>query len=188
MESTLHMTRLGGASLGILLSLTAAGCGRLGFNEPMSNGPQPNTAYEPLPAAPTHPVTSSALPPPPTTEAPAPGVATAPAGPSEPAKFPAANEKGPAIGRGEFVGAWRIASGPDNCQLFVSLTSWSGGYRASTRGCNSPELQRISAWDITGKQVALKGGDGSIIAMLASSGAEKFDGTTASKQAVSLSR
>ena len=138
------MARLRGASLGMVAVLALAGCGRLGLSDPLASAPpQPQPNYEPLPAAPTQPVTSSALPPPPNTTAPsvvgqpldpaAPGQPTAPGAtpPGAPGAIKpgtvAANDKTPAIGRGEFVGAWRIASGADNCQLFVSLTSGSGG-------------------------------------------------------------
>jgi len=202
---------LGLASLCMLVAV--AGCGRIGLNDPLiGNSPTPTT-YEPLPAAPAVAVTSTSLPPPPvatapTVTAPTPidplqppaagaGIPIASAAPPKPAE-PVASDKGPAIGgpaiggpaigRGELAGGWRISSGSDNCQLFITLTSWSGGYRASTKGCNSAEMQRISAWDVSGRQVSLKSGDGAIVATLTSAGQEKFAGTTASKQAISLSR
>ena len=195
------MRRWGGASVLVVLAVGLSACGRLGLGDPLAGSHQ--TTYEPLPPAPTTPVTSSALPPPAVSAQPldpmqpAPGVATAPGTPA-PGTTPApatpgtqvavANDKGPPLGRGEFVGAWRIASGADNCQLFVSLTSWAGGYRASTKGCNSVELQHISAWDISGRQVFLKGGDGGVLATLGFSGPERYAGNTASKQAITLSR
>ncbi|MDR3496400.1 MAG: AprI/Inh family metalloprotease inhibitor [Ancalomicrobiaceae bacterium] len=201
------MRRRGGASVFVILAVGLAGCGRLGLGDPLAGSHQ--TTYEPLTPAPTTPVTSSALPPPAAVSeqplGPAPGVATAPgtyppgtAVPGTPmpgtttaptnTQVAVTNDKAPPIGRGEFVGAWRIASGADNCQLFVSLTSWAGGYRASTKGCNSAELQRISAWDLAGKQVSLKGGDGGILATLSGAGPERFAGTTTSRQAITLSR
>src|SRR5690349_9270266 len=42
-----------------------------------------------------------------------------------------------ALGRTDLLGGWTIASSGDSCQLFMTLTSWTGGYRASTRGCSS---------------------------------------------------
>lgn len=70
----------------------------------------------------------------------------------------------------------------------MNLTSWAGGYRAISKGCTSPELQKISAWDLQGKQVTLKGSDGSTVATLVSAGGEKFTGRTAGAQAITLSR
>ncbi|MDR3373546.1 MAG: AprI/Inh family metalloprotease inhibitor [Ancalomicrobiaceae bacterium] len=201
------MRRWGGASVLVVVAIGLSACGRLGLGDPLAGSHQ-TTTYEPLPSAPTTPVTSSALPPPAVSAQPlepaqpAPGTAIAPGatppGPVAPGTAPApatpgtqvavANDKGPPLGRGEFVGAWRIASGADSCQLFVSLTSWAGGYRASTKGCNSVELQHISAWDISGRQVFLKGGDGGVLATLGFSGPERYAGNTASKQSITLSR
>ena len=185
----------------MLVAGTVAGCGRLGLND----GPSV-PRYEPLPAAPTAPVTQGSLQPlPPAPGAPAPGTAqtldpnappppatAAPAAPPAPAAAPKVADVGPdkgqPIGRTELLGGWRVASGSDNCQLFMNLTSWAGGYRAISKGCNSPELAKISAWDLQGRQVTLKGADGSVVATLNSAGGEKFSGATTSKQPISLSR
>ncbi len=201
-------TGLKHAGLGVMLALALAGCGRLGLNDPLAERPQPT--YEPLPAVPTAPVTSSALPPPPVTSAPlatTPGISSGtpvdPMAPTQPSAGTAAgipvasattapsaapDKGGPAIGRGELAGGWRLSSSADNCQLFITLTTWSGGYRASTKGCNSAEFQRISAWDVSGRQVFLKSGDGAVVATLTSAGQEKYAGSTTSRQSVSLSR
>ncbi len=80
------------------------------------------------------------------------------------------------IGRTDLLGGWTITSGGDSCQLFMTLTSWTGGYRASTRGCNSDLLKSISAWNLQGKQVILAGQGGSAIAHLIPSGTNRFDG------------
>ena len=182
----------------VLLAGTLAACGRLGLND----GPT-TPKYEPLPATPTTPVTQGTLQPlPPAPGAPLPGT-PAPVDPNAPpaaaapiAPPPAAPtkvaevgpDKGQPIGRTELLGGWRVASGSDNCQLFMNLTSWAGGYRAISKGCNSPELAKISAWDLQGRQVTLKGADGSVVATLNSAGGEKFNGTTSSKAPISLSR
>src|SRR5262249_24090747 len=42
---------------------------------------------------------------------------------------------GAALGRTDLLGGWTITATGDSCQLFMTLTSWTGGYRASTRGC-----------------------------------------------------
>lgn len=196
------------ASLGVMVALALAGCGRLGLNDPLAERPAQPT-YAPLPAAPTTPVTSSALPPPPPVTAPTASTGTPVdpmAAPAQPAAGTAAgipvatnnpsaasapstpDKGGPAIGRGELAGGWKLSSSADNCQLFITLTTWSGGYRASTKGCSSAEFQRISAWDVAGRQVFLKSGDGAVVATLTPAGQERYAGSTGSKQSVSLSR
>ncbi len=81
-----------------------------------------------------------------------------------------------ALGRTDLLGGWTITSGGDSCQLFMTLTSWTGGYRASTRGCNNDLLKSISAWNLQGKQVVLAGQGGTPIAHLSSAGNNRFDG------------
>ncbi|MDK9695172.1 MAG: protease inhibitor Inh/omp19 family protein [Siculibacillus sp.] len=191
------MIRADRVALALLLAGTVAGCGRLGLND----GPTV-PRYEPLPAAPTAPVTQGTLQPlPPAPGAPgatqpldpnapppvaAPGAPPPSAAPTKVAE--AAPDKGQPVGRTDLLGGWRVASGSDNCQLFMNLTSWAGGYRAISKGCTSPELARISAWDLQGRQVTLKGADGGVVATLNSQGGERFAGTTASKLPISLSR
>lgn len=182
--------------LAILLAGTVAACGRVGLN----SGPTV-PRYEPLPAAPTTPVTQGSLqplPPPPNAGAVAqpvdpnapPPAATAPtAPPPAPAKVAEATpDKGQPVGRTDLLGGWRVTSGTDSCQLFMNLTSWAGGYRAISKGCGSPDLAKISAWDLQGRQVTLKGSDGSVVATLVNAGGERFTGTTAGKVPISLSR
>lgn len=89
---------------------------------------------------------------------------------------PAASASG--LGRTDLLGGWTIVSAGDSCQLFMTLTSWTGGYRASTRGCNSEVLKSISAWNLEGSQVVLAGSGGSSVATLFSSGSGRFDGQT----------
>jgi len=202
--------KVGPASLGLVLMLAMAGCGRIGLNDPLASTPT-QTTYEPLPAAPTSPVTSSALPPPPPVTAPTASAGT-PVDPAQTGQPPAGaaagipvasanapklaepvmsdhgSSSGPGINRSDFLGAWTISSGTDSCKLYTSLTQWSGGMRASTKSCTTPDLQRISAWDVMGKQIALKAGDGSIVATLTVSGQEKYAGVTTTKLPVSLSR
>lgn len=186
----------------VMILGAVTGCSRLGLSDGPSRSPQPTT-YEPLPAAPTAPVTQGALQPLP----PVPGAPGAPVDPAAPPPVAApvtpppvaaptqvaaaapSLDKAPAVGRTELLGGWRLASGSDNCQLFMNLTSWAGGYRAISKGCSTPELQKISAWDLQGKTVTLKGSDGSTVATLVGAGGERFNGTTsASRAAISLSR
>jgi hypothetical protein len=58
----------------------------------------------------------------------------------------------------------------------MTLTSWTGGYRASTKGCATPLLKSISAWNLQGTNVILAGAGGAPVATLASSGTNRFDG------------
>jgi hypothetical protein len=81
------------------------------------------------------------------------------------------------LGRTDLLGGWTITSGSDSCQLFMTLTSWTGGYRATTRGCNSDFLKSISAWNLSGTQVVFASMSGSAIAHLQSNGLNRFAGT-----------
>ncbi|GAA0787724.1 hypothetical protein E1180_01785 [Roseibium denhamense] len=171
------------AKFGVVLSLVvlAAGCQRF------SSGP--NYAA-PLPATPTTPVNSGTLQPlDPNADpfgtntvdpnAPATDLASAPVAP------PANAQE---VGRTDLLGGWKLASGADNCMAFMTLTTWSGGYRANTRGCNTPMLSGISAWDLTGNQVLLKDGSGQTVAQLYSNAPGQFNGRTASGVPIALTR
>ena len=83
---------------------------------------------------------------------------------------------GSGVGRTDLLGGWTISSAGDSCQLFMTLTSWRGGYRASTRGCSNATLKGISAWDLQGTQVVLSGQTGDPVARLYASGGNRFDG------------
>lgn len=172
------------------LSLALAACvGPLARQE---RAPAP--APQRLPAAPAGQVTQSELPPPAAAAAdsaatPAAGTQVAALGP-QPAGAAAAT---PAttqveIGRTDLLGGWTVSSGGSNCQLFMSLTSWSGGYRASTKGCASPELQSVSAWNLEGQQVKLVNESGATAVRLYAASKTQFSGQTGSGAAVSVSR
>lgn len=184
-----HALRLG---LACALGATAAGC--------MSNQRSTVVAVRP---APSLPVQRADLGPPPgeIPQAPQPEdapIASAPlpdgidagegtqvAGVDPTGSAPAA----PSVGRTDLLGGWTIASAGDSCQLFMSLTTWTGGYRASTRGCNSPSLAGISAWDLSGSTVTLKGDDGgSPVASLSATSSQRFSGSTANGAAITVSR
>lgn len=190
------MIRVEQAAVAVMIAAALGGCSRLGIGD----GPRYSSAsrapatYEPLPAAPTEPVTQGSLqplpPPAGTPPAPVAAVPPAPVAPAAPPTQVAAVDpaKAPTIGRTELLGGWRVASGSDNCQVFMNLTSWAGGYRAISKGCSSPDLQKISAWDLQGKTVTLKGADGSTVATLVGAGGEKFTGRTSSSLPITLSR
>jgi len=86
------------------------------------------------------------------------------------------------------LGQWALAGPGDSCQLFVTLTGWTGGYRASTRGCSSPELTSVGAWNIEGDLVVLKDNEGNSVARLAKSSATQYNGRLDLGGNVSMSR
>lgn len=93
------------------------------------------------------------------------------------------------ISRTDLLGAWTLASGAEQCRLNVNLTNWTGGYRASSRGCQSSNLQRINAWKLVGNQVVLLAEDGATeLVRLNSTTPSRFDGQSSSGQAVSVFR
>ena len=92
------------------------------------------------------------------------------------------------VGRTDLLGGWTLASDGDNCQLFISLTQWTGGYRATTVGCTTETLQGVSAWNLTGQTVSLMDGQGGQLARLAATTKTRFDGQTGSGAAVSIFR
>jgi hypothetical protein len=169
----------------IALALALAGCGSIGAIglPPLGKGQtQTQTAGGLPPPLPGETTTSGAVI---SEPLPPPGGAVADA--TAPAAQPAPSSSGP-IGRTDLLGGWTIAASGDSCQLFMTLTSWTGGYRASTRGCTSAELNSISAWNLNGSQVVLAGQGGSPVATLQSAGGTRFDGQTAGGGPVSFYR
>jgi len=174
------MMRAGKLVMVVSLVVLAAGCQRF------SRGP--NYA-EPLPATPTTPVDSGALTPLDPNAPPGTNPNDPLAQPTDLASTPVtapANAK--EVGRTDLLGGWKVSSAGDNCMAFMTLTTWSGGYRANTRGCASPILSGISAWDLNGNQVVLKDGTGMIVAQLYSSAAGQFNGQTSTGAPISLYR
>lgn len=168
----------------VALSLSVAGCMSNLRNQPRS-----------VNAAPSAPVRAAQLPPPatqpiPEDEAP---VAEEPLdGATETevavAEVPQASST-VAVGRTDLLGGWALSSGGETCQLFMSLTTWTGGYRASTRGCNSPDLANISAWELNDNTVTLKGGDGAeTVATLTAQEQTRFAGATTTGSGITVSR
>lgn len=179
--------------------MVLATCGALAAcaaGEPQSIGVQP----APLQPAPVAPVSSSSLPP---VGNPAPG-GSVPTNPSVPGATASTGQDlqaiptipqssagvtsgqdvtvGPDIefGRNAVLGAWNVAAQSDACALNLSLTTWTGGFRASTRKCTADQLVSIGAWALAGKQLTLMNTQGNTIARLVASGPNRFDGTTES--------
>ena len=82
------------------------------------------------------------------------------------------------FGRNAVLGAWNVSTNDDSCALNLSLTTWTGGFRASTRKCSTDQLIGIGAWNVAGKQLTLYNKTGGVIARLVTSGDNRFDGTT----------
>jgi len=99
----------------------------------------------------------------------------------------AAAANAPELTREALIGRWSAGSGGSTCDVFLSLTKWTGGYRAASRGCVG-NAAAIAAWDVQGKQVILADSSGNQIARLYQSANERYDGSTSSGQSISLSR
>jgi hypothetical protein len=159
----------------VVLALTVAACGsRGGFSD---------SRVAPLQPQPVGPVSSQPLPPPPVETQPFEPTTDMAAAPATPSAAEALE-----IRRPDLSGGWTIASGGENCQLFMSLTTWSGGYRANTRGCASDELKSIGAWDLNGKEIVLKDASGDPIARLYASATTQFSGQSTSGRGVRVFR
>lgn len=192
-----------------LLSLSSAACSMMpsgGADEPRRQAVRP----APLVAAPSGSVVAKPLAPPvvvapkplpPVAVVPAPANeppadAAAPASVAEsapaPAKVADASPKPSAgdveIGRTDLLGGWKINAAGKQCQLFMTLTTWSGGYRASTKGCGNPALQKVAAWNMEGRQIQLINDSGATVARLYPSSKSLFNGQTEGGGPVSVSR
>ncbi len=143
----------------------------------MSPGPRTS-------AAPTPRVSSQQLPPPG-----APGAVQAGELPGQAQQQMAAvpAPSGPPT-RESVLGQWQLAGPGNSCQANIALTSWEGGYRASTRGCSSPELTSVGAWNIEGNLVVLKDNEGNPVARLTRTAPTRFDGRLELGGGVSMSR
>lgn len=165
-------------------AVLAAGCSMFSFgrDEPRASAP------EALAAAPVGTVTDTPLPAPSVTEAAPSGLASL--DPSlQTASVPPPPAAAPGtIGRTDLLGGWTISSGADSCQLFMTLTTWAGGYRASTRGCSNPPLQTVSAWNMEGGQVQLFNDAGTTVARLYPTSKTQFTGQTEGGAPVTVSR
>lgn len=166
------------ASVGIALALGACG----------SRGSYTDNRIPPLQPQPIGPVSAQPLPPPvdgtlTDPMAPAPGTDVAAVAPAAPDASSALE-----IRRPDLSGGWTVSSGGETCQLFMSLTTWSGGYRANTRGCSSDELKSVGAWDLNGKEVVLKDATGAPIARLLASAPTRFSGSSTTGRGIQVFR
>ncbi len=183
-------------------TFTPAPMGRVDSSPlPPLGGPQslpapgsPNPALGGLPpAGPGGPVSTPGLPPigssmpidpeppraPPRTASPAvtdPVVSPPPVVASRPDPAPAASG---APTRSSVTGSWtaRESSG-SSCKVMLSSTPTLDLYKASSSGCQSRELQRVSAWELRGDEVYLYEPGGGVAARLKQSG-RNFEGSAA---------
>ena len=162
------------AAAAVVSVLALAACG--------SYAPPP-PRIAPLAPQPVNPVASQALPAPvaPVMSQPATDVAMA-----APTVDPAVATE---VRKADLIGGWTLASAGETCQLSMNLTTWSGGYRASTRGCVSDELKAIGAWDVAGKEILLKDASGAVVARLYTAAPNRYSGLTdVSKRGVQFFR
>jgi hypothetical protein len=180
-----------------LAAILLAGCQSSRFSSVYSR-PQPST-YEPLTPAPAvGAIEQSQLPPPGSTTA-----------TNDPSQFPdaplapgqtagenpeatgtgteTASAAGPQLSRDSLVGAWKVSTSGQSCQMFVTLTKWTGGYRAGTRGCPG-EAANVAAWDLKGSEVVFLDSGGNTVARVYSSGNSVFSGQTSGGQPILLTR
>jgi hypothetical protein len=107
---------------------------------------------------------------------------------TEPAAPPVPPPSTTPITREALAGTWTVASDNPECRIILAFTKGSGGYRAATRRCNTPEISAVTAWDVKDNRVVLVDAGGNQVASLASTGPERYDGSTAGGKPVSFSR
>ena len=179
------------------LGAFVAGCSALPFRgedrappplAPLAAAPTGSVSATPLPP----PVATAALPPPPLAPPGAPsGLAAldpAAQGASVVAAAVAPAGGGVEVGRADLLGGWKINAAGESCQLFMTLTTWSGGYRASTKGCKNPAVQKISAWNMEGKQIQLLDDSNVTVARLYAASKTQYNGQTEGGGPVTVTR
>ncbi len=181
--------RISQAGLILAVGLALTGCQRLNYGSRSEGPSQP----APLSPAPVGGVQQSQLPPP-----------GASGNGNDASQFPAApgagadagggkkmaslgNANAPEIKPESMIGRWTVSTSGSGCDLFLSMTKWTGGYRAATRNC-SGTAANVSAWDVKGNQLVLSDNVGNQIASLQQAGNQNYRGATASGQAITLGR
>ncbi len=170
------------------------------------NSIAPTAPPSALPSAPAEPVASGQLPPINSAQADSTGrnqaarqeaanqqIASAPVTPEINNQAPV-NEITPAttgttkVSREGMAGSWQVPTDGADCRIILAFTKWSGGYRAATRRCSSPEIQAINEWDVKDRSVVLVDQSGNEIARLFGSNGGNYQGRTKSGQAISFTR
>lgn len=160
------------------------------------NSIAPNSPPQALPSAAAEPVNSGQLPPinsgqqPPVDQP----VASAPSTPENQPLAPVdsaaidATSSNVKISREGMAGSWQVPTDSADCRIILAFTKWSGGYRAATRRCNSPEIQTINAWDVKDQSVVLVDQSGNEVARLFGTNSGRYDGRTKNGDPVSFTR
>ncbi|MBV6657452.1 MAG: AprI/Inh family metalloprotease inhibitor [Devosiaceae bacterium] len=159
-----------------------------------------NRSLQPLPATPTTPVSTTALPQPITTapETPVEVETLADASGTDPLAEgqevetaliePAATDSSADVTEDDLIGAWSASTPTATCSINLSLTNWTGGFRASTRNCGDVQLATLSAWSVEGRQVILRGTDGEPLGRLFRTGETRYAGQLETGQALTVFR
>lgn len=177
--------RISHAGLILAVGLALTGCQRLNSGQ---SSDLPSQQPAPLTPAPVGGVQQSQLPPPGsggTTQFPSAPGGAANAGNQQMASL--GNGNAPEIKPESMIGRWTVSSSGSTCDLFLSMTKWTGGYRAATRNCSGMP-SNISAWDAKGNQVVLSDNAGNQLASVQMAGNQHYQGTTANGQPISLGR
>jgi hypothetical protein len=167
-----------------LAGFLTAGCSL----NPFGGGEDRYSPPPPLTAVPTGAVTGSTLPPPGEGSdfgSPSGLAALDPTGGNDAAPPPAAAGE---ISRTDLLGGWTIAAAGESCQLFMTLTTWAGGYRASTRNCTNAVFQGVSAWNLEGGQIQLLNDAGTTVARLYPTSKSQLVGQTPGGGPVTVTR
>lgn len=183
--------RISQAGLILVAGLALTGCQRFGSG---SSSDLPSQSPAPLTPAPVGGVQQSQLPPPGagagtgnTSQFPAAPGATNGANNPQVASTGTGNSGAPAISPESMIGRWTVTAAGSSCDLFLSMTKWTGGYRAATRNCSGMP-SNVSAWDVKGNQVVLTDNVGNQLASVQAAGNNHYQGTTTSGQPITLGR
>lgn len=166
-----------------MMALAVTGCQRTA-----GGSPEPSPLPPPINPAPVGGVQSSQLPPPA-------GGAAFPQAPQTTAVDAAASQQefqmaaasAPDITREALLGTWQTSVDGQSCQIALSLTQWSGGYRAASLRCPG-QAAGIASWDVTGNQVVLNDRDGNTVARLYRAGDQNYNGMLSAGGSINLSR
>ena len=184
-------------ALVLALALTGCSTSRFGGGNDFAAPQQPSN----LPAAPSGTVQSGSLPPavasgPGNIQPIAPG-AVPTADPTQTAALqdPAAASASVApptasalpVTENTLVGNWTAQAGGGSCSAFFGLTNLGSGLLGGTRGC-SGTLTNFRTWQVAGNRATLRDSSGNTVATLTRTADKTLSGTTASGEAVTLTR
>ena len=172
------------SALAALLGVAACSQSVQRASYPPSNTLSPvQTQAELRPSAPAAPVAS-----PDVTSSDLPDAGTTQTASVEAAPAPVAAKAAKPVSREAMIGRWSVQAGAKNCEIFLALTKWSGGYRAATRGCAGSPLGAVQAWDVKDGQVVLVDASGNRAASLGKQTATLYSGSANGGGQVSFTR